>query len=168
MKADEKWFQEAYDTVVLAAGEDGLKYPGIRAAVAERYRSAIEAGELDRFAPDVLTEAASLFDSFTPKIRRARKADLVANMDWILWAVNDPEMCSAYEDSCLALAYPLGDKRDKILKLWTVEDWGLANMTRYEKARQSRAAAELFDARQKEITAQMTARGARITGDLFD
>ena len=73
------------------------------------------------------------------------------------------------QDPALHLAYPLGtsDGRDKVLSLWTREDWRNASMTRYRNAAEVTAAAQIFEEQATIIADRMLSAGAGTTGELL-
>ncbi len=165
----EEWIEREYGRIVAEHGSEGVTVKEARDIAAQRYEAAIRSGEIEAAAPDLYTEGGQLFDRKIKPLRRRRTSTMQSNMETIRDALND-ETILGDQDPILHLAYPLGaqDGRDKILALWTVEDWNAGSMTRYRNAAEVTAAAQIFDDLSTAIITAMRQRGATVTGDLFD
>ncbi|QRY43128.1 hypothetical protein JVX93_21530 [Mycolicibacterium boenickei] len=164
----EEWMLAAYDTVVAAAGDDGITLKDSQSQLAELYQAAVAAGEVERPEDDLYAEGKSIFDRTVRPARQQRKTALHRDMEAISAALRN-ETVLGDADPALRLAYPLGtpDGRDKVLAYWTREDWRSAAMTRYRNAAEVTAAAQIFDEQATLIADRMLAMGVDTTGELF-
>ena len=164
----EEWIEREYERIVAEYGSDGVTSKEARDISAQRYEAAVRSGEINVDQTDLYVEGGRLFDRIVKPLRQRRKSSLISNMETIRAAIND-ETILGQEDPILHLAYPLGtqDGRDKILSLWTVEDWRNGAITRYDNAAEVTAAAQAFSNLSSEITSAMIQRSAHTTGGLF-
>lgn len=161
-----EWITQTYDDIVAEAGEDGMSVKEIREQVAQRYEEAIRTGELSRGDIDLYSEGLGLFDRIVRPTRDSRKSKMQREMETIV-AVCNNETILGQEDPMLDMAFPLGDGRDKILRLWNGDDLQSAAMTRYRKAAEATASAAIFDELASMIRQNLAARGVRNIGGLF-
>lgn len=164
----EEWMLVAYDKVVAEAGDDGITVKDSQARLAEAYQAAVKSGEVERPEDDIFAEGKGIFDRIIRPARQQRKSALVRDMEYISASLKN-ETVLGDADPALHLAYPLGtsDGRDKVLALWTREDWRSAAMTRYRNAAEVTASAQIFDEQATLIADRMLAMGADTTGELF-
>ncbi len=157
-----------YDRIVNEAGDQGITVKDAQARLAEAYQQGIESGEIQRPDEDLFAEGKGLFDRIIRPTRQQRKNSLQRDMEHITSALNGETILGDH-DPALHLAYPLGtsDGRDKVLSLWTREDWRNAAMTRYRNAAEVTAAAQIFEEQATIISDRMLAAGAGTTGELF-
>ena len=163
------WIEHEYDAIAAEYGTDGVTVKEARDLAAQRYEAAVQAGDIAREDIDLYAEGANLFDRIIRPLRQRRKSALQNDMQTIVAALNDETILGS-EDPILHVPFPLGtqDGRDKVLALWTREDWRTAAMTRYRNAAEVTAAAQIFDEQADLIVARMIQRGAVILGALFD
>lgn len=169
MRVDELWMENTYDAIVAESGDDGITSKECREEFAKRYDAAIESGELERDNITTYEEGLGHFDRDIKPKRRARSRRLQDSATQITEALND-ETILGRDDPILHQAVPLGDLdgRDKIIGLWTAEDWRNATITRYRKAADMTAAASAFDYHAQSIIAKMlSTHGIQKTFDLF-
>lgn len=164
----EDWMLAAYDQVVSAAGDDGITVKESQTRLAEMYQQAVSAGEVDRPEDDIFAEGKGIFDRIVRPARQHRKTALLKDMETIAAALGGETVLGDF-DPALRMAYPLGssDGRDKVLGLWTREDWRNASMTRYRNAAEVTAAAQIFDEQATTIANRMLAAGVNTTSELF-
>lgn len=161
---DELWLWNTYDRIV-ASGEDAtMKFGDARVAVIDEVEAALQSGELK--IDDYRTIATLLVDQEIKIGRKARRARLADEMEWIIAALAD-ETTLGVEDPILAQAFPLGDGRDKILMFWSADDWRNATLIRYRKASEATGSAAIFDELAAKIIAAMQSRRANKVADLF-
>lgn len=164
----EDWIEREYDRIVGERGTEGITQKEARDIAAQRYETAVRSGDIDREELDLYVEGGQLFDRIIKPLRQRRKTSLQTDMETIVAALNG-ETILGDEDPILHIPYPLGtqDGRDKVLNLWTREDWRSAAMTRYRNAAEVTAAAQIFDEQAATIVDRMTQKGVDITGLLF-
>lgn len=164
----EEWIEREYDRIVTEHGDEGITVKEARELAAQCYENAVRLGEVSREDEDLYRDGLQLFDRVIRPLRQRRKAALQNDMDTIVAALND-ETILGCDDPVLHVPYPLGttDGRDKVLSVWTREDWRQAAMTRYRNAAEVTAAAQAFDERAGAIADRMLAKGASTTGELF-
>jgi hypothetical protein len=164
----EEWIEREYDRIVAEHGEDGATQKESRELAAQRYEDAVRCGEVERESEDLYREGLHLFDRVIRPLRNRRKTSLQNDMDTIVAALND-ETILGNEDPILHVPYPMGttDGRDKVLSMWTREDWRQSSMTRYRNAAEVTLSAQAFDERAAVISDRMLAKGAATLGDLF-
>jgi hypothetical protein len=163
---DRDWIVAEYDAVVAAEGDEGAVLEKSRDAVAHAYCDAVETGRIDRAMDDLVGEGRLLFDRFVGPERRRRRESMQANAEYLLSALRH-ETILGPSDPAFVVPFPLGDGRDKVLGLWTLEDWGGAVNERNRNAVAVAAKAHEFGTVAKEITGQMESQGCRTTADLF-
>lgn len=168
MHADDGWITRTYDDIVTESGEEGSPLKETREKFAKRYEDAVRSGELDRPAIDLNDEGLSLFDRIVKPERRRRSRKLIDEIEAIVSALNG-ETILGRDDPLLAAPCPLGDAngRDKVLGLWTAEDWRNATIIRYRKAAEMTGAAAIFDDQASRIESALISRAAQKTYDLF-
>lgn len=165
----EEWMIHTYDSIVASAGTEGITVKEARELAAERYEAAIRSGEIERYELDLFAEGGGIFDRVVRPQRQSRKSSLNRDMETINAALNDETILGS-DDPILHIAYPLGtaDGRDKVLTLWTREDWRAASMTRYRNAAEVTASAQIFDELSTRIVDRMLTSGVDTTGELFN
>lgn len=161
-----EWFVEAYDRHVSESGNYGSAVEKSRDATAHAYADAVEAGEQERYAPDLVSEGRALFDQFVKPERDRRKSSMRRSMEYLLDALNDGTILGV-DDPSLAMAFPLGDGRDKTLAHWTAEDWRAATTERFRNAAKVTEAASDFDEQAEKIVRFMQDRQAATVASLF-
>ncbi len=164
----EEWIEREYDRIAAEYGTDGVTVKEARDLAAQRYEAAVQSGEIEREGIDLYAEGLNLFDRIVRPLRQSRKKALQNDMQTIVAALNDETILGS-EDPILHVAFPLGtqDGRDKVLALWTREDWRAAAMTRYRNAAEVTAAAQIFDEQADLIVQRMAQHGAVILSELF-
>ena len=162
------WMLATYDRIVAESGTEGITIKEAKELAAERYEHAIRSGEIKRDELDLFAEGGSIFDRVVRPQRQARKSSLHRDMETITAALGDETILGS-DDPILHIAYPLGtaDGRDKVLTLWTREDWRTASMRRYRNAAEVTASAQIFDELSSHISDSMLASGVNTTGELF-
>lgn len=161
------WIIDRYDEFVGSEGDDGALVEKSRDAVAHAYADAVESGAISRPTVDLVTEGRSLFNSHAGRAREQRRVSMKNSAAHLLDALLGETVLGA-DDPALGLAYPLGDGTDKVLRLWTVDDWQAAKDERYRNAAAATGAAADFDSNvASEFIAALRKRGKRTTGDLF-
>lgn len=145
------WIEHEYDAIAAEYGDDGITQKEARDLLAQRYENAVRCGDVERDELDLYDEGKQLFDRVVSPMRNRRKNALQNDMQ-------------------LDIAYPLGtpDGRDKILRLWTREDWRRAQITRYSNAAEVTAAAHAFAELAESIVAGMARKNADTTSGLFE
>ncbi len=168
MTTAEEWMLTRYDRMVAESGDDGLTVKEAQSRLAEEYQTAVESGVVDRPEDDLFAEGKGIFDRIIRPARQQRKNTLQKDMEYMTAALNGETILGG-QDPALHLAYPLGtsDGRDKVLSLWTREDWRNASMTRYRNAAEVTAAAQIFEEQATIIADRMLSAGAGTTGELF-
>lgn len=161
------WFVRTYDQIVNEAGPDGQDTEKNRDAVAHAYADAVETGEIERYAADLVEEGRDLFNK-TVMPRRSSRRNLMRQSMENLLAVIKGEALLDDTDPILEWAFPLGEGSDKTLRYWTVEDWMTAWTVRFSKAAQASTAADEFYQLAKEIVTAMKRNGAAMTGALVE
>lgn len=165
---DKQWFIEQFDRFVAENTEDGAELDLSRKAVARAYAEAVESGAILRVAPDLETEGCELFDRSVGGARNKRRQSMRQSAQVLLDALHGATLVGAL-DPVLAQAFPLGDGRDKTLRYWSRDDWASARTERYRNAAEATRAAQVFDVEiASEFIAEITRRGVRTTGALFD
>ena len=169
MHVNEGWMENTYDAIVAESGDDGITSKECKEKYAQRYDAAIESGELERNTITAYEEGLGHFDRYIKPKRRARARKLQDDIEQIVAALND-ETILGRDDPILRIAVPLGDidGRDKIIGLWTADDWHNATITRYRKAAELTTAAAMFDEHATIIKQQIVSRGVQKTFDLFN
>lgn len=164
-----EWIEREYDAIAAEYGDDGITQKEARDLLAQRYEDAVRCGEVDRDELDLYDEGKQLFDRVVSPMRNRRKNALQNDMQLIVDAMNDDTILGR-DDPLLDIAYPLGtpDGRDKILRLWTREDWRRAQITRYSNAAEVTAAAHAFAELAESIVAGMARKNADTTSGLFE
>lgn len=165
----EEWIEREYDRIAAEYGNDGITQKEARDLLAQRYENAVRSGEIEREDLDLYSEGKQLFDRVIDPLRQRRKTSMQKSMETILDAI-DRDSLLGENDPILTVPYPLGtaDGRDKILGLWTREDWRKAQITRYGKAAEVTAAAQIFADQAESIVARMAQKNVDITFGLFD
>lgn len=165
---NDEWLIETYERIVAEAGDDGITVKESRELVAQAYEAAVRSGEIARPEIDLYDEGLTGFDKAVRPRRRARSSSLHRDMETITRAIAGETILGA-DDPILHVAYPLGtdDGRDKVLALWTAEDWRSSAMTRYRGAAEVTAAAQIFDEQAALIARQILARNCVTTGAIF-
>lgn len=168
MHADDGWITRTYDNIVTESGEDGIPLKETREEFARRYENAVRSGELDRPETDLNDEGLSLFDRIVKPERRRRSRKLIDEIEAIVSALQG-ETILGRDDPLLGIPCPLGDTngRDKVLGLWTAEDWRNATIIRYRKAAEMTGAAAIFDEQAAHIERALVSRAVQKTYDLF-
>ena len=161
---EEQWLWNTYDRIVASGDEATMKFGDARLAVINEVENALTSGELT--ISDHRTIATLLVDQEIKTGRKARRARLADEMEWIIAALAD-ETVLGVNDPLLAQAYPLGDGRDKILMFWSADDWRNASLIRYRKASEATGSAAIFDELAGQIIAAMQTRRANKVADLF-
>lgn len=157
-----------YERIVADAGSDGITVKEAKDIAAQAFEHAVRSGEVALPDLDLYAVGAANFDRIVRPQRQARKTALHRDMETITAALSD-ETILGFDDPILHVAYPLGtqDGRDKVLALWTPEDWRNAAMTRYRNAAEVTAAAQIFDDQATRIAEAMSHRGIGTTAGLF-
>ena len=165
---NDEWLIDTYERIVAAAGDDGITVKESRELVATAYEEAVRSGKITRAEIDLYDEGLTGFDKAVRPRLRARSSSLHRDMETITRAIGG-ETILGVDDPILYVAYPLGtdDGRDKVLALWTAEDWRSSAMTRYRGAAEVTAAAQIFDEQATLIARQITARNCITTGAIF-
>ena len=163
-----EWIEREYDRIAVEYDTDGITQKEARDILAQRYEDAVRAGDVEREDLDLYGEGKQLFDRVINPLRQRRKTTLQNDMEAIVDAINDDTMFGT-NDPILNVPYPLGtaDGRDKILGLWTREDWRRSQITRYGKAAEVTAAAQIFADQAEVIVARMAQKNVDITFGLF-
>lgn len=163
---DKAWFIQKYDGVVADAGPEGAYLEKARDAVAQAYQDAIESGEILRWQAEIKDEGRALFDRLIKPVREHRKSSMRRDAKYLVDALNGQTVLSG-DDPVLHSAFPIGDGRDKTLRLWTLDDWRSATTERYRNVAAVTAAAREFDEYADAISRALLARDVDTTGDLF-
>ena len=161
-----EWLVATYDEVVTGEGADGATVEKARDAVAHAYADAVDRGEIDRVAVDVVAEGRDLFDRHIGRTRTRRRESIRKDMEYMLDALADETILGRH-DPIFQQAYPLGDGRDKVLGLWTQEDWLGAAAERNSNVVAAAAAAHSFEVMAKAIVDRLRDASAGLTIDLF-
>ena len=162
--SEQPWLIDIYDEYV-ASQPLGASVEESREAVSRAYAEAVESGSMPRWEEDLETEGRNLFDRLVKPVREQRKSAMVKRFEWILDAIMDGTLMEEW-DPILSRAYPLGDGRDKTLRLWSVEDLENAATERFRNAAAVKTAAEEFYRRIKDIADLMRARNVLKIDDL--
>lgn len=163
---DRTWFVEQYDAAVRASGTGGNEVDKSRDAVADAYEVGVESDAFPRWETSLREEGRALFDRIVKPVREQRKAAIRRDAEFLVAALRG-ETVFGELDPTLDQAFPLGDGRDKTLRLWWVDDWQNAAMERYRNAAAATEAARQFDLSAQAIIAAMRRRNAETTGELF-
>lgn len=162
MRADRYWFEQTYDKL-LDGDDTGLKQTEMQELFVADYLAQVRTGQVVRPELGLEAEGMYLYRQFCPPMRTARRRQFGKDQEWIQWAIDDPEIAGPFEETCLAMAYPVGDGRDKQLGLWTIEDWLIATTVRQQNVEEAKAALSEFENRQQHITNSMSRKHARTT-----
>ena len=162
--SEQPWLIDIYDEFV-ASQPLGASVEDSREAVSRAYADAVASGAMPRWEEDLETEGRNLFNRLVMPIREQRKSAMVKRFEWVLDAIMDGSLLDEW-DPTLGHAYPLGDGRDKSLRLWSVEDLENASIERFRNAAAVTAAAAEFDKRAKTIADLMRARNVLKIDDL--
>lgn len=170
MISPDEWAMDEYDRLVAElADADGLPLGEAAKEFQRRYIGALQHGKIQRPQADDWQDGVHLFNRVVKPGRDRRSKGLATEMEYIRDALNDDTILGR-DDPRFQQAHRLGtaDGRDKILGLWSVDDWRNVAMIRYRNAAEATAAAAKFDQLQQEITAAMQRRGVAATWDLFN
>lgn len=158
----DNWIVHNFDRIVRSSGADGMKLADAKLAVAERVTEAIATGE---YQPTVSEIAEALVDRDVTPERRRRSRALSHEVEYIISALNGETILGA-DDPKLWVAYPLGDGRDKVLALWTADDWKSSRQVRGEKVADAIAADQIYGELVDQVVSAMVAANASTTVDL--
>lgn len=164
--ADNEWFVKTYDAFVASEGDTGADLEKSRDEVAHSYATAVENGDVKRHQDDLVAEGRKLFDRWVGRVRSARRDSFKRDVLYLIDAASD-ETILGPNDPVFATPYPLGDGRDKVLGLWTVEDWLGAVHERNSNAVAVAAAAHEFSICANVIVERLKSTNSRITSQLF-
>lgn len=165
MRADKNWAMALYDRVIAEAGEAGLGLGDARKRYAQLYQKAIDNGEID-LQKDPFSEGLMVFDSLVTKGRDSRRNSFKTHMEEVLSALRE-ETLLGHDDPVFRQAMMLGNGWDKILGMWSADDWRDSVIPRYRNAAAVAVAAEQFDLLATDIADMMAIRGLRLVWDGF-
>lgn len=160
-----EWSVEHFDRIITSAGDDGSKLSVTKDAFVSDFVQAIMSGDLQLPVRDLEDEARAAFQRYVEPVRQARKNSLRTTMEHLVDALNDDTILGL-NDPALDMAFLVGDGRDKILRLWSADDWEQFIMARYRNAADVTTAAAADDRLARQIVDAMRQRQATHTGDL--
>ena len=164
----ESWALIEYDRIVADAGDDGLCVKEAREHLATAYVDAVTDGAIDPEERDDYRDGKALFDRVVRPERERRREHIIDDMEYIL-AAKDNETFLGRDDPVFGQAHKLGTVNgvDKILGLWTVEDWQQAAFARYDNAAKVTAAAAQFKEKMQQMIERMQRGNARTTQEMW-
>lgn len=164
--ADDGWFIARYHDVVAEAGNEGIDIDKARDRVAQIYADSIENGSIDRLVDGLVEEGRKRFNEWVGPHRTKQRANFRKELEYLIDVLNDNTSMGPNEP-VLHAAFPLGDGRDKILGLWSPEDWIRAVNERNSNAVKSAAAAHEFQVMAGKVVERMRADDVNTTSELF-
>lgn len=163
----EAYIIDVYDKYVASEGDLGAAVETSRDAVAHQYASDVENGVIERPEVDLVEEGRRLFNQAVTRTRGGRREAFKKNVEYILDALAD-ETILGPSDPIFSEPHPLGDGRDKVLGLWTAEDWLGAVNERNSNAVAAAAAAHEFEVVARQVVDHLKKASARTTRQLFE
>jgi hypothetical protein len=162
----DNWVLIEYDRIVADAGGDAITPRDAKKLMAERYIEALESGLIARPEPNDYRDLDALFERVVRPERDRRREHIVDDIDYLL-AAKDNQTFLGRDDPVFGQAHKLGTGKDKILGLWTAEDWQTASLTRYDVAAAITAAAALFREKARSIIEYMRRDNARVIWEMW-
>lgn len=163
----DQWFIDRYDEYVSSRDSDSTVLEESRAAVAEQYAEAVEAGELERETVSVQETGRRHFNRVIGKVRESRRAALRKELDYLVDCIRDYTVLGT-QDPRFGQAFPIGDGSDKTLGSWSFTDWETASTVREIESKVQAIAAREFKHGVEILKTAMIERGALVTRDVLD
>jgi hypothetical protein len=147
----------------LTGLKEGQAYADTRASIVP---AVIELTANDERDP--IAEAEALIDAVMDRVRRHRRETLKEQVEYVLDSLFMSGEDGAHIDPLLDVGYGLGSAKgdDKLLRLWTREDFRNLMLTAYRNAGDVMAAAVALDAVLQRLIEVMEAQDAETVGDL--
>ena len=157
-----------YDEYVRMSGDAGVKPGVVRDHLSAKYADDVKFGLITAWQPNDIEAGIVLFNNIIMgDVRPARKTSFRDDVEYLVSAIRG-ETILGEDDPALNVAYSIGDGRDKILKLWTAEDWKQSVNVRFENLAKVTTAAYEFDQLVDELLSQMAKCGAQTTAQVLN